>query len=508
MSHSSYIFLLLFLLGCGSNDSNVKGNNETDLNEKPPKRTKRKNNTSRNSNSTNKRQGKDKINNTETGGDSTHSPKREEPEDKLKEFKSGLIRLLGGPTFEAMKRTFSPGGMNSKDGEEITNAKELCDLLLKDINQSIEVVKDGKKSSLSILQMTVESKKSKLLEHLLTHPSIDLTDQKLVTGACMRKDIEIAKILLKDKRTVPPVEYKALSRLLGGYLRKPNLATLQILIQNLKENTNVGKPDAPPLWPGLLGPASTDLRSMVAVKLISALLENPQFSLDSKNRNDRTLLEEMIHIFCFGALTNKIEEVVNLLKNILSDNPRLLNVLDSKGRTPLVASIIHAGLDDATDLGKYVAFDAIWEATDNKEKEKSTKALEQAARALNQHCFTALLAHVKVLDFVDHDDDTLLHLIATDPFSKNSVPMYKALMDKLKNKAGFSLSDYINKENMYCDTALHRAVRTKNIKMVEELLKVPGIDITIENLASETPLQEATRRGYNEIADMLRNHTG
>ncbi|XP_069952574.1 SMC5-SMC6 complex localization factor protein 1 isoform X3 [Cherax quadricarinatus] len=64
----------------------------------------------------------------------------------------------------------------------------------------------------------------------------------------------------------------------------------------------------------------------------------------------------------------------------------------------------------------------------------------------------------------------------------------------------------INKQNHKGETPLIRACMKNNVKRVQEILKVPGVDINITDNSGWTAIHEAVICGYDQCVELLLNH--
>jgi ankyrin repeat protein len=161
-----------------------------------------------------------------------------------------------------------------------------------------------------------------------------------------------------------------------------------------------------------------------------------------------------------------------------------LNAATPTGVTPLMAAI-RSGLDG---IAAKLANDP--RVNVNSIDSEGRTALYWAIKHHKSHVFDAIIAREDVnLKVITHNHFTLLHIAAKHP----------RMMHALLTRGGIDVNA-INSDGM---TALHRAIKAENSKVISMLMEQPDINVNICTARKGAPLQYALTRTTEDIAVKL-----
>jgi ankyrin repeat protein len=177
---------------------------------------------------------------------------------------------------------------------------------------------------------------------------------------------------------------------------------------------------------------------------------------------------------------------VQTVKNLLAEDPSLIDARDENGCTPLIL----ACRGEQADIVKYLIAKG---AEVNAADKNSTTALHVAAASGQSDIVQRLIDAGAGLDPPDYERQTPLHYAATEGHDRVARILVKKGAD-------------LEARNVYERTPLLLVARESGSAPIARALLDAGADVNAQDRWGGTPLELAAWRGFGDVIDLLMDH--
>ncbi|NBV28001.1 ankyrin repeat domain-containing protein [bacterium] len=136
---------------------------------------------------------------------------------------------------------------------------------------------------------------------------------------------------------------------------------------------------------------------------------------------------------------------------------------------------------------------------------KTFKYLDKALKRKDDRSACVFLHRFSAIDLSNPNIDFKSLLFRVAAYGKPST--LDLLMERSSRSEGFNRNDDVHRQDEQGKTALHHAIETGNVEMIEALVKDHRADVKVKDKNGETPITLAERLSQGDVADFLRNST-